>query len=117
MRYEGNYDNWRRLTTQNAKAKAKAPVVIAPVKADAPKLPKPAAVKLSYKDQRELDGMEAAIELAESKKAAIESRLHSPDVYANAAESAKVSFELDSAIAEVTRLYARWEQLQQLVGA
>ena len=30
--------------------------------------------------------------------------------------SAKLSFALDSAIAEVTRLYARWEQLQQLAA-
>ena len=119
VRYEGNYDTWRRLTQQNARAAKAAPKAIEPVKAEAgkpaPPPPKP-AVKLSYKDQRELDGMEAAIELAETKKAAIESRLHSPDVYANAAESAKLSFELDSALAEVTRLYARWEQLQAMVG-
>ena len=122
VRYEGNYDTWRRLTTQNQKA-AKARATASPepaVKAEegrGPAAPKAAAaVKLSYKDQRELDGMEAAIELAESRKAAIESRLHSPDVYANAAESAKLSFELDSAIAEVTRLYARWEQLQALIA-
>ena len=58
--------------------------------------------------------MEAAIDLAESRRAAIESKLHAPDVYANAAASAKLAFELDSAIAEVTRLYARWEALQAL---
>ncbi len=122
-RYEGNYDTWRRLTTQNQKAAnaaAKAKPAAAPSKKeDAPKqaaAPK-ALVKLSYKDQRELDGMEAAIELAESKKAAIEMKLHSPSVYANSAESAKVSFELDSSIAEITRLYARWEELQKLVGS
>ncbi len=116
-RYEGNYDTWRRLSTQNQKAKLKAPA--APVKVEAEKkeekAPKP-ATKITYKDQRELDGMEAAIELAESKKTAIESKLHSPAVYANAAESAKASFELDSAIAEITRLYARWEELQKLAG-
>jgi ATP-binding cassette subfamily F protein uup len=119
VRYEGNYDTWRRLTTQNAKAaKSKSPAPTEPAKAAEPakNTPAKAAVKLSYKDQRELDGMEAAIELAESKKSAIESKLHSPEVYANAAESAKLSFELDSAIAEVTRLYARWEQLQAMAG-
>jgi ABC transport system ATP-binding/permease protein len=121
VRYEGNYDTWRRLTQQNARAAKQAPKNVAasePVKGTASKpapAPKP-AVKLSYKDQRELDGMEAAIELAETKKAAIESRLHSPDIYANAAESAKLSFELDSALAEVTRLYARWDQLQAMAG-
>jgi ATP-binding cassette subfamily F protein uup len=121
VRYEGNYDTWRRLTTQNMRASVlaakNAPVVeakkvegaAAPVKA------KPAA-KLSYKDQRELDGIEKAIEEAEAKKSEVESRLHSPSVYANAAESAKVSFELDAAIAEVTRLYARWEELQALAS-
>ncbi len=118
-RYEGNYDLWRRLMSQNAKAKLTA-AASAPAakKEDAPKAaaaaPKPAN-KLSYKDQRELDGMEAAIETAEAKKPEIESKLHSPSVYANAAESAKVSFELDSAIAEITRLYARWEALQAMV--
>ncbi len=114
VRYEGNYDTWRRLTQSKGGAKA-APKPAEPAKAQpAAEKPSKPAVKLSYKDQRELDGMEAAIELASAKKAAIESRLQSPEVYANAAESAKLSFELEAALKEVNRLYERWEQLQSM---
>jgi ATP-binding cassette subfamily F protein uup len=120
-RYEGNYDTWRRLSTQNAKAQAKAnkaaPQDTPKKHAATPAAPPKPQVKLSYKDQRELDGMEAAIELAEAKKAEIELKLHSPEVYANGAQSAKYAFELDSAIAEVTRLYHRWDELQRLASA
>ena len=121
VRYEGNYDTWRRLSTQAGKNKAKGPsAMVEQAKKGAPQqAAKPAvkpAKKLTHTDQRELDGMEATIELAESKKTALESRLYAPEVYANAAQSAKLAFELDSAIAEVTRLYGRWEELQQLAA-
>jgi ATP-binding cassette subfamily F protein uup len=74
--------------------------------------------RLSYKDQRELDGMETAIEQAESRKADLEAALASPETYTQrAAEVPALQAELANVSAEVDRLYARWQELQTLVGA
>jgi ATP-binding cassette subfamily F protein uup len=112
-RYEGNWSMYRRLRG----AGSFAPAAPKPPKAE-PTAPPPAAKKatrLSYKDQRELDGMEVAIDVAERAKAALEQRLADPSVLTNAAEVARLSTELDVASREVDRLYERWQALQSLV--
>jgi ATP-binding cassette subfamily F protein uup len=114
-RYEGNFDMYRRLKAQAAAA-TPAP---APKKAEPPpESPKPARKpgKLSYKEQRELDGMEAAIEAAEAKKAELEGRLGDPSVYTDGRKVAELQRELEAATAEVDRLYARWQELQDLAA-
>jgi ATP-binding cassette subfamily F protein uup len=74
--------------------------------------PAPKARKLSYKEQRELDGMEAAIGVAEGKVAEMEGRLASPDFHKSiGAKAPQFMSELEAARAEVARLYARWEEL------
>jgi ATP-binding cassette subfamily F protein uup len=60
--------------------------------------------------------MEAAIEAAETKKAALEAQLADPGVYSNGAKVAEVNKELEVTAAEVDRLYARWQELQDLAG-
>jgi ATP-binding cassette subfamily F protein uup len=83
-------------------------------RAEPAEAPKPKS-KLSYKDQRELDGMEAAIEAAEAAKSALEKQLADPAVYAQASEFKRISNEFDAAGAEVEKLYARWQHLQSLL--
>jgi ATP-binding cassette subfamily F protein uup len=115
-RYEGNFEMYRRLKEQ-AEAKAAPAPAPAPKKAEpSPSEPRPARKpgKLSYKDQRELDGMEAAIEAAEALKAELEARLVDPSVYSDGVKAAEVQRELDAASAEVDRLYTRWQELQDL---
>ncbi|HSP78750.1 MAG TPA: ABC-F family ATP-binding cassette domain-containing protein, partial [Myxococcaceae bacterium] len=114
IRYEGNFEMYRRLKEQ---AEAKAAPAPAPKKAEpSPAEPRPARKpgKLSYKDQRELDGMEAAIEAAEARKTELEARLVDPSVYSDGVKAAEVQRELEAASAEVDRLYARWQELQDL---
>ncbi|NVJ21332.1 ABC transporter ATP-binding protein, partial [Myxococcus sp. AM011] len=91
----------------------RAPVV-APPPAAKPEARK--AVKLSYKDQRELDGMEATIEVAETRKADLEAQLADPTIYSKSGKVAEVQKELDAAIADIDRLYARWQVLQDLAA-
>ena len=90
-----------------------------PPAATAPEAPKPARKpgKLSYKEQRELDGMEAAIEAAETRKAELEAKLADPAVYSSATKVPELQRELEAATTEVDRLYARWQELQNLVGS
>jgi ATP-binding cassette subfamily F protein uup len=68
--------------------------------------------KLSYKDQREWDGMEAAIAASEAEleKWVIESS--NPAHSTNALELQKVAKSLTDAQAKVNALYARWQELE-----
>lgn len=79
----------------------------------APKAGRPR--KLSFKEQRELAGMEEAILVAEGRVAALEATLNSPDFYATRAKEAPaLNAELESARAAVAVLYARWEELDRV---
>jgi ATP-binding cassette subfamily F protein uup len=113
-RYEGNWSMYRRLRPASSVA---PPVAPKPAKTEPPPAPPGTkkASRLSYKDQRELDGMEAAIEKAETVKSGLEQQLSSPSVLSNATEVARLSTELDTASREVERLYERWQALQSLV--
>ena len=69
--------------------------------------------KLTFNEQRELEGMEAAIVAAEERKAALEARLSDPATYQkDGAAVAGLRADLDAASAEVERLYARWQELE-----
>ncbi|HEX8537005.1 MAG TPA: ABC-F family ATP-binding cassette domain-containing protein, partial [Cystobacter sp.] len=119
-RYEGNFGMYRRLKEQQqAKlaAAAPAPATKKPESTSAAE-PKQARKpgKLSYKEQRELDGMEAAIEAAETRKGELEAQLLDPAIYSSATKAAGVQKELEATVAEVDRLYGRWQALQDLAA-
>jgi len=112
IRYPGNYSMYRSLRARSA---APAPVAAsAPVSAQVAASPAPSArKKLGYMEQRELDGMEVAIEQAESRKAALEAELADGALWvSDAARAQTLQGELAAANAEVERLYARWQELQ-----
>jgi ATP-binding cassette subfamily F protein uup len=122
IRYEGNYEMYRRLK-QQAEAAQAAAVSASAQKKEAPPPPsseasKPARKpgKLTYKEQRELEGMEAAIEAAETRKAELEAKLADPAVYSSATKVPELQRELETATTAVDRLYARWQELQNLVS-
>ena len=115
IRYEGGWDLYRKLRPRGSVAPASSTKSAASTTAVVPVPASKPLTKLSYKDQREFDGMEAAIEQAEAAKAAIEAQLLDPSVASRAAELGRLVQELDTQSAEVDRLYARWEELQKLV--
>lgn len=113
---EGNYDYYlekrRRATAPPAQVAPRefkvAPAPAAPAKAR----------KLSFKEQRELEGMEAAIQAAEADVAERESRFSDLEfVRQNGSRMADLLAELESAKAHVARLYARWEDLEAVRAA
>jgi ATP-binding cassette subfamily F protein uup len=75
---------------------------------------KKTAKKLSYKDQREHDQMEERILAAETRQKEVEARMHEPKIVADPAKLAECWQEMEAAQKEVARLYARWEELEQL---
>jgi ATP-binding cassette subfamily F protein uup len=74
--------------------------------------------KLKWKEERELEGMEAAILAAENEVARIETLFAEPDFYVtHAAELAEFEKKLRTARDEVARLYARWAELGEVASA
>jgi ATP-binding cassette subfamily F protein uup len=88
----------------------------APPRAAAPKPktePAKAAVKkLTYKEQKEWEGMEAAILAAEEALAASQVAVEDPAVATDPVALQDRCSALDVARAEVERLYARWAELE-----
>jgi ATP-binding cassette subfamily F protein uup len=123
IRYPGNYEMYRTLKEQAEAARAQAPASRAerrPPQATggAARTEAPAAKrKLSYREQREWDGMEVAILAAEERKAALEATLADPATYQrDGASVPRLRADLDAASTEVERLYARWQELEALGG-
>jgi ATP-binding cassette subfamily F protein uup len=73
--------------------------------------------KLSFKEQREWEGMEAAILAAETRVQEIETTLNDPHFHATRSrEAAGLIAKLETAKTDVTRLYERWEELSSRQG-
>ncbi|RBP43701.1 ATP-binding cassette subfamily F protein uup [Roseimicrobium gellanilyticum] len=74
--------------------------------------------KLSFKETRELEGIEEAILAAEEKVQTLDTTLNDPSFYiTRSAEAPAMIAELETAKAEVARLYARWEELEGIKAA
>ena len=78
---------------------------------------KPAAKsrKLKWKEERELESIEATILAAENEVVRLENVFADPELYARSAHAAAdVQAQLDVARHTVARLYARWEELEHV---
>lgn len=109
---EGDYDYFAFKQAQKQAEKAEA---AAPVKKEQPAAApvKKQQQKLSYKEQKELDGMEEAVMEKEELISSIEAEFTAPDFYTTRAKEAPVlQAKLDAARAELDALYARWEELE-----
>ena len=72
--------------------------------------------KLAYHDQREWEGIEAAVLTAEERLKAAEEALADPAVATDASRLQKRIAEAKEAREEVDRLYARWAELEEKRG-
>jgi ATP-binding cassette subfamily F protein uup len=113
-RYPGNFEMYSTLrpkagaAQQSAAANSRESTSAQQPSAKGARKP----AKLSYKEQRELEGMEQAIEAAEARKAAAEAALADPANYANAQRVPELQRELSAAGIAVEGLYMRWQELQ-----
>lgn len=79
-----------------------------PPKADRPR-------KLSFKETRELDGMEAQILATEGEIARIEELFVSPDFHrTHATQTNQLKSDLATAKEKLAQLYQRWEELERI---
>ena len=82
----------------------------------APKPAKPG--KLTFKEARELEGIEPQILALEEEIARIEGLFASPNFHrTHAAQTNDLLAELAAAKEKLPRLYARWEELEALKSA
>ncbi len=71
--------------------------------------------RLSWKEKKELDGMEAAIHKAEAEVTRLEALVNDPGLYARDYKMANETVtQLDEARSAVNQLYSRWEELESL---
>lgn len=110
--FGGGYDDWLRFTEQRTKEAANAPKV----KIETPKpaaTSAPTKIKLSYKEQLELDHLPEKIEALEIEQAAINATLADPEIYKTDLEKATALqiklTELDDALINAL---AQWEELE-----
>jgi ATP-binding cassette subfamily F protein uup len=68
--------------------------------------------RLGYKEQRELDSMEATLQAAEQQLETAKKRAEDPSIAADASALQERYAALSAAQAEVDRLYARWAELE-----
>jgi ATP-binding cassette subfamily F protein uup len=74
--------------------------------------------KLSFKEQRELEGVETQIHVVEAEIARIEGLFTDPEFFRkHAAQVNQLTDELEAAKANVIKLYARWEDLEAIKSA
>ncbi len=107
--YVGNYSDYAEVRVRPPRVKGRSesgPVTRAEAETVSLK-------KLSHAEQRELDGMLDAVAAAEEKVAALQARLADPATYqGDKGAAATIRSALAAAEAEVVRLTARWESLE-----
>lgn len=111
----GDYDYYleKRREREAAALAAAEPARPAKPQSSAPPPAPKERRKLSYKEQRELDGMEEAIAAAEEKVSEIETCFSDPDFFAKyGSRAAELQRQLDDAKAECACLYERWDELE-----
>jgi ATP-binding cassette subfamily F protein uup len=108
--YVGGYSDWLRQRTAPAAAKRSSVTPVAPP-AEAPRK---AAVKLSYKVQRELEALPGRIEQLENTVKALNEKIAAPDFYqGDQANVAAALAELTATQTELDTCYARWLELSE----
>jgi len=74
--------------------------------------------KLSFKETRELEGMETQIHAVDAEIVRIEALFASPDFHrTHAPQTAQLNADLAAAKENLARLYARWEELEAIKAA
>ena len=112
----GDYDYYlekRKRAVEQAKAWESEAKSVSKQAAAPAKVAKPR--KLSFKETRELEGMEAQIQSVEEEIARIEGLFASPDFHrTHATQTNELTAQLAEAKENLTKLFARWEELEAI---
>jgi len=110
--YVGGYDDWlvqRKKAEKAGKTEPEKRAMSAPRKE-----PTPAKKKLSYRDQRELEGLPKRIEKLETEVATIHEAMEDPSFFQRPGDQIAVDQKtLSAAKKKLAEVYSRWEELEQ----
>ena len=114
--YVGGYEDWvrQRLAEKSAATRKSRAAETATVPPEKPKTTKIVVKprKLSFKEQRELDALPAAIDALETEQRALAARIAAPEFYKEGAEAIKQALGRTEALPlELAKVYARWAEL------
>jgi ATP-binding cassette subfamily F protein uup len=121
VEYAGGYQDWLRSQQLNAGTGGAAPklprppaVIASPGRAGRNNLPG----KLSYKEQRELQGLPARIEALEAEESELHLRMGEADFYRQPGSKITASLErLEALRSELEECYVRWQLLESQMNA
>ena len=117
--YAGGYSDWAAWKADSAAAArtAAAPAGAQTLPAKAAVIAKPRGDKLSWKEQRELEGLPERIATLEAEQGELTRRLEDPALYQRDAKAAQLASERLAAINdELLALLERWEALESRSG-
>lgn len=110
------WETWQEFQREE-KEKVKFPELTAPSRVTADSASSAVLKrKLSYKESRELEGMEQRIAEAEQELHNLHEALQNPAIMSDGPRLHSASLQLDEARKTVDRLYARWAELEQKKG-
>ena len=102
------------LTANSQNVKKNEPLAIEPVKAEKPKAEQK-KVKLSYKEQRELEALPAQMEALEAEMEALQTEVNSADFFSKEASYTQAQLQkLAEAEMALEQAFERWEQLENI---
>ncbi len=112
--YVGGYDDWLRQRAAGS-VRLQPDLPNRPARAKASGDGRPAAPhskKLSYKEQRELDGLPGRIDALESEQHDLNARIAGPDFYKESRDAIAAALSRVEALQrELADAYARWHDL------
>lgn len=108
--YVGGYSDWQHYKPKVGSAVKKAEIVDKVV----PKKPKQAKIKLSYKENKELETLPEHLMQLEAERDELISSMNAPDYYTshNAQEIKEQTELLQNLEAQINQGYQRWEELE-----
>ena len=113
----GGYQDWERQRNASATGASRATETAGGLAkaASAELRPERRAVKLSYKDQRELDGLPERIEQLESQLNVLQQAMGRAEFYQQSAEAIVAEqTKVANLQSDLSKAYARWESLEAL---
>ena len=117
--YAGGYDDWERYQRQIPEPPAEPQKGASTPPAQTRRALKQDGEprKLTYKEQRELEGLPARIEALETEQTELHAKMGSSDFYRQASEKITATLErLESIKRELEYAYQRWQELESVAA-
>jgi len=109
----GGYADWERHARQSTRPPKPAKPADAIAPSPAPDASSARQRRLSYKEQRELEGLPARIEALEAEQRSLNATIAGPDFYKEAADAINRALaRMEALQQELAEVYVRWDELE-----